>query len=88
MAGFYPAYAAWLTDKLSGHWEIMTIDAEVKDFGTSNFKNRALNTVFARITLYLKNRMLGEYKDSCFIFGRINDDEFSMSREPAFTKMQ
>ena len=86
LAGFYPAYVAWLTDKLSDHWEIMTIDAGVQDFGTSNFKNRALNTVFARITLHLKNRMLGEYKDSCFIFGRINDDQFSMSREPAFAK--
>ena len=62
----------------------MTIDDELRDFGTSNFKNRALNTVFAQITLHLKNRMLGEFKNPCFIFGRINDDEFSMSREPAF----
>jgi hypothetical protein len=30
--------------------------------------------------------MLGEYKDSCFILGRINDAEFSMSREPAYAK--
>ncbi len=86
IAGFYPAYAAWLTDKLTDHWEVMTIDTELRDFGTSNFKNRTLDTVFARITLHLKNRMLGEYKDACFIFGRINDTEFSMSREPALAK--
>jgi hypothetical protein len=30
--------------------------------------------------------MLGQYEDACFIFGRINDTEFSMSREPAFAK--
>jgi hypothetical protein len=40
------------------------------------------DTVFARITLHLKNRMLGEYKDACFIFGRLDDTEFAMSREP------
>ncbi len=30
--------------------------------------------------------MLGEYQNACFIFGRINDNEFSMSREPAFAR--
>ena len=83
---FYPAFAAWLTDKLADHWEIMTIDPKVQDFGTSSFKSRALDTIFARITLRLENRMLGEYKDFCFIFGRINDTEFSMPREPVFAK--
>ena len=86
IAGFYPAYAAWLTDKLADHWEVTTIDSELRDFGASNFKNRTLDTVFAQITLHLKNRMLGEYEDPCFIFGRINDTEFSMSREPVFAK--
>jgi hypothetical protein len=82
----YPVFAAWLTDKLADHWEIMTIDTEAQDFGTSSFKSRALDTIFARITLHLENRMLGEYKDFCFIFGRINDTEFSMSREPVYVK--
>jgi hypothetical protein len=41
----YPAFAAWLTDKLADHWEIMTIDTEVHDFGTSSFKSRALDTI-------------------------------------------
>ena len=86
IAGFYPAYEAWLTEKLADHWEITTIDTGVQDFGLSTFKSRGLDTIFARITLHLKNRMLGEYKDACFIFGRINDTEFSMSREPAFAK--
>ena len=86
IGGFYPAYAAWLTDKLADHWEIMTIDTEVRDFGVSTFKSRDLDTIFLQATLHLKNRMLGEYKDACFIFGRINDTEFLMSREPAYAK--
>ena len=60
IAGLYQKYLAWLTDKLADHWEIMTIDTEVQDFGTSSFKSRTLDTIFARITLHLKNRMLGE----------------------------
>jgi hypothetical protein len=82
----YPRFDAWLTDMLADHWEIMNIDTKVQDFGTSSFKSRALDTIFARITLHLENKMLGEYKDFCFIFGRINDMEFSMSREPAFAE--
>ncbi len=83
---FYPDFTAWLTEKLANHSEIVTIDSSLEDFGTSNFKTRALDTVFSKITLHLQNRMLGEHNDFCFIFGRINDTEFSMRREPAFAK--
>jgi hypothetical protein len=83
---FYPAFATWLADESAGHWEIVTIDAGLEDFGTSSFKTRPLDTVFSRITLHLKNRMLGEYKDFCFTFGRINDTEFSMRREPVYAE--
>jgi hypothetical protein len=30
----------------------------------------------------LRNRILGEYKDVCGIFGRMNDSEFGMVRDP------
>ena len=86
IGAFYPDFANWLADKLNDHWEIVTVDSDVQDFGTADFKTRSLDTVFSKITLHLKNRMLGEYEDSCFIFGRINDTEFSMWREPAYTK--
>jgi hypothetical protein len=86
IGGLYPTYAAWLADKLADHWEVTTADTKVEDFGVSNFKDRSVDTVFTRITLHLKNRMLGEYKDACFVFGRINDAEFLMSREPTYAK--
>ena len=81
---FYPGFASWLADKLADHWEIVTVDSGLEDFGRSNFKARSLDTVFSSLTLHLTNRMLGENKDFCFIFGRINDIEFSMRREPAY----
>jgi hypothetical protein len=30
----------------------------------------------------MRNRVLGEYKDACFIAGWIVDSEFSMQRDP------
>ena len=39
VGGFYPDYSAWLADMLADRWEIMTIDTDVEDFGTSTFKS-------------------------------------------------
>jgi hypothetical protein len=77
----YPDYAAWLAEKRADHWEIMTTDSDVQDYGTSDFKGRPLDTAFARVTIRLTNPILGEYKDACFVFGRMADPEFRMMRE-------
>jgi TonB family protein len=82
----YPSFASWLAEQFVDHWEIITMDSNVEGFGTSTFKDRPLEMVFSRVTLHLKNRMLGEYKDACFVFGRMNDTEFSMKREPVFVQ--
>ena len=60
----------------------MTTESDVQDYGTSDFKGRPLDTAFARVTIRLRNPILGEYKDACFVFGRIADPEFNMTREP------
>ena len=64
------------------YWEIMSTDSDVQDYGTSDFKGRPLDTAFASVTIRFKNAILGEYKDACFVFGRIADPEFNMTREP------
>jgi len=78
----YPDYAAWLAEMRADHWEIMTTDSDVQDYGTSDFKGRPLDTAFARVAIRLRNPILGEYKDACFVFGRMADPEFDMVREP------
>ncbi|MGN6770723.1 MAG: hypothetical protein ACTHJQ_12895 [Rhizobiaceae bacterium] len=30
----------------------------------------------------MKNRVLGDYKDVCYVFGRIIDSEFQVTRDP------
>ena len=78
----YPQFAAWLAATKADHWEIMTTESDVQDYGTSDFKGRSLDTAFARVTIRLRNPILGEYKDACFVFGQIADREFGMTREP------
>ena len=36
---FYPVFATWLSDELTDHWEIMTIDSSLEDFGIFGFQN-------------------------------------------------
>ena len=78
----YPTYTAWLAEMKADHWEILTTNSDVQDYGTSDFKGRPLDSALARVKIRLKNAILGEYKDACFVFGRIADPEFNMTREP------
>lgn len=78
----FPAYAAWLNQHFTDHWEVMSINSDIADYGTSNFKGRNLDTPVAKVIIKLKNRILGEYEDACFLFGRVVDTEFAMTREP------
>ena len=41
---------------------------------------RTLEAVFGKVTVKLKNAVLGEYADGCFLFGRVIDDEFGVYR--------
>ena len=78
----YPTYAVWLAEMKTDRWEIMSTDSDVEDYGTSDFKGRPLETAFAQVKIRLRNAILGDYKDACFVFGRIADPEFNMTREP------
>ena len=79
----YPQFAAWFQDKLANRWELMSLNAELDDYGVADWKGRSLDTAFSKVSLRLKNRMLGDYEDACFVFTQITDAEFSVSRDPA-----
>jgi hypothetical protein len=40
----YPDYATWIAEMKADHWEIMSIESDVQDYGTSDFKGRPLDT--------------------------------------------
>jgi hypothetical protein len=85
---FYPRFAAWLASMKADHWAIMTTNFDIQDYGTSEFKGRTLETALARVSLLLKNPILGEYKDACFIIARLADPEFNTVREPLDAKCE
>ncbi len=84
----FPQFAAWLTSAKSDHWEIMTTDTDVLDYGVSDLNGRMLDTAFARMNIHLRNAILGKYEDACFVFVRMSDPEFHMMREPAVARCE
>ncbi len=66
---------------LQSRWELQTFNSDVFDYGTADWKGRNLEAAFVEVKVRLRNRILGEYKDICLVFGRINDAEFAMKRE-------
>ena len=65
--GKFSEFTSWYVQQLRDRWELLTFNSDIFDFGQSNWKGRALETVFSKIELRLRNRLLGEYKDACFI---------------------
>jgi hypothetical protein len=78
----YPIVAEWLSGQLRDRWELMSVDTDLLDYGMSEYKGRSLETAFARTSVKMRNRVLGEYKEQCFVTGYIADKEFDMDREP------
>ncbi|MCW6511919.1 hypothetical protein [Lichenifustis flavocetrariae] len=82
VARVFPTFASLYRNELANRWELMSENAALEDYGMSDFKGRKLETALSRINIGLKNRMLGDYKSECFIFGEIEDSEFAMRRDP------
>jgi peptidoglycan hydrolase-like protein with peptidoglycan-binding domain/predicted nucleic acid-binding Zn-ribbon protein len=78
----YPDIAGWYRGQQQDHWELMTVETSLLDYGIAEFKGRPLETAFVRTNIKMRNRILGEYKETCFITGFISDQEFQMDREP------
>jgi hypothetical protein len=76
----WPVFTNWLNEKFADHWEIVSFNSETADYGVSNWKDRQLDTAFTRITVQLKNRMLGEYQDACFVAGQITSFRWTANR--------
>lgn len=77
----FPNFAAQFREDLGDRWEKMSENQELADYGTSDWKGRSLETVFSRVSIRFKNRILGDYKDRCYLFGQIDDTEFSTTRD-------
>ena len=63
-------------------WEFESTVPTPKDYGIARWRGREVEMVTARIRVLMKNRVLGEYSNTCWHVGYILDKEFSMKREP------
>lgn len=77
----YPAFFSWLDDKRRDRWEVFSVNAVVFDYGTVDWKGRRLELGAARTEIRIRNQMLGEYQDHCFIFAKVFDYEFQATRD-------
>jgi hypothetical protein len=78
----FPKFVTWYQNMVRNRWELQSFNSEIADYGQAEWKGRMMEMVFTKITMRLRNRILGEYRDLCAIFGRMNDSEFHMVREP------
>jgi hypothetical protein len=81
-ANLFSAYSKWLDQRFGDQWQTFNVSSDVADFGTVRWEQRPLNAVVVRTIVQQKNRVLGKYEDRCYLFGFVNDEEFSILRDP------
>jgi hypothetical protein len=78
--GRFSTFATWLNRRFDDQWETTEVVSEVADYGKVQWNGRTLDGIMIQTNVTQKNRIKGAYEISCFIFGQVNDDEFSMRR--------
>lgn len=78
----YPNFNGWYASRVAEGWELNKRNLAILDFGQSDWNGRSLETIYLRLDLSLKNRLIGSYNQSCWIFSRVEDSEFQMQRAP------
>ena len=79
---FFPGYMESMDQRLADHWETFDVNSEVADFGLVQWQKRSLDAIVVKSVIHQKNRILGKYEDRCFYFGMVDDEEFSVQRDP------
>jgi hypothetical protein len=81
-ANLFPAYSKWLDERFGDQWQTFNVSSEVADFGTVQWEQRPLTAVVVKTVVQQKNRILGKYDKRCYLFGYVDDEEFTMLRDP------
>ena len=74
-------YSTWLDRRFADQWESYKVDSVVADFGIVQWNGRPIDAIIVQSAIFQKNRILGKYDTTCFMFGLIDDAEFAMQRE-------
>jgi peptidoglycan hydrolase-like protein with peptidoglycan-binding domain/uncharacterized protein YecT (DUF1311 family) len=79
---FFQNYSRWLNRRFGDQWETFNVSSDVTDFGTVQWNGRPVDAIIVKSVIQQKNRILGKYEDQCFMFGFVDDREFTMQRDP------
>ncbi|UCI31779.1 peptidoglycan-binding domain-containing protein [Mesorhizobium sp. B4-1-4] len=82
----FPEFAKWNEGLSREDWKATNLNSEVQDYGTVTWKARKLDGIIVRTTVKMASAERGQYKDECFLFGAVVDNEFQMLRDPYESK--
>lgn len=78
----FPVFATWNQQLSKEAWKSINVDLSIADFGTVNWKSRNLKAIRFKTVVKIASAERGEYRDECFLFGAVLDEEFNMVRDP------
>jgi hypothetical protein len=78
----FPQYSTWLHKRFADQWETAEVTSDVDDFGAVEWNGRPLDGVIVKTMVKQRNRIRGANETDCFLFGLVDDVEFSMQRDP------
>jgi hypothetical protein len=73
-------FSDWLAKRFAGQWEATEVRSDIADFGVAQWNKRPLNAIIVKTEIKQSNRNLGKYDSRCFLFGLVDDPEFTMQR--------
>ncbi|MFD2051874.1 peptidoglycan-binding protein [Mesorhizobium calcicola] len=82
----FPDFVKWNAGLSQDNWKPTDVTSEVQDYGTVNWKGRNLDGIVVKATVKMASAERGQYKDECFLFGAVVDNEFQMVRDPYESK--
>jgi len=71
----------WRADLQAKGWVFDSTVPRAVDYGFAKWRGRKIEAIIAEIRFSKKHPDLGEYKQSCWILGYLNDTEFSRIRD-------
>ncbi len=82
IAALFPKFASWNQQLGQDAWKATDVVSSVGNYGTVNWKSRNLEAIIIKTVVKMASAERGEYKDECFVFGAVIDNEFKMLRDP------
>jgi hypothetical protein len=78
----FPEFTQTILKRWQSGWTLDGLNADIYDYGNSEYNSRVLDAIFVRFDIKLKNADVGKYENVCYVLGWQVDKEFSRVREP------